>query len=394
MHRNRLYILLMSALFIFVGCIEEYELSSIYEHEGDIAVSGWITDLPGKQEINLSISTPLSITVKKPLINCLVQVVDNEGNTFEYIEKSRGRYVHEYREGDIKSGNAYKLIFVTPEGTRYESEYEIMQPSPPIDEIRYEEEMKDTREPGVQTRGLKFFTSVNASGNENYASYYKVEVMETYKFYTYTQDVYWFNQGGGIKQIPADSIRPRCYITEKVPDIFLISTKNLSEKSIPDFPLHFVSNKTQRLQHGYSPQLRLMSLSSAAYTYWDNQKTILEESGGLFETQPPSATGNIYNINNPDEKILGYFGASSVTTTRTFIPEGVLEEFDIAPYCEPGVIPSNALQRLERMGQGVQFFTYAYTPMGAWALHFITRDCFDCTVYDGSSVEKPEFWKE
>lgn len=394
MLRIKIFILLMSALFIFKGCIEEYELSSIYEHEGNVAVSGWITDLPGKQEINLSISTPLSLTVKNPLRNCLVQVVDNEGNTFEYMEKSSGRYVHEYQEGDIKSGNSYKLIFVTAEGIRYESEYETILPTPSIEEIQYEEEIKDTREPGVQTRGLKFSTSVNASGNDAYASYYKIEVMETYKFFTYTQDVYWFNQSGGVKQIPADSIRPRCYITEKVPDIFLISTQNLTEKSVPDFPLHFVSNKTQRLQHGYSPQLRLMSLSSAAFTYWDNQKTVLEESGGLFETQPPSATGNIYNINNPDERILGYFGASSVTSTRTFIPEGVMGEFDITPYCEPAIIPSGGLTRLYRMGQGTQFFTYAYTPLGAWTLHFITRDCFDCTVFDGSTTEKPEFWEE
>lgn len=393
MLRTRIYILMLSTLFIFNGCIEEYELSSIYEHEGNIAVSGWITDLPGKQEINLSISTPLSVTVKNPLRNCLVQVVDDEGNTFEYMEKSPGRYVHEYREGEIKSGNSYRLIFVTPEGTRYESEYETIQPSPPVEEIRYEEKMKDTREPGVQIRGLKFYTSVDAGGNENYAGYYKIEVMETYEFHTFTQDVYWF-YNNDITMIPADSIRPKCYITEKVPDIFLISTKNLAEKNIPDFPLHFVSNQTQRLQHGYSPQLRLMSLSSAAYTYWDNQKSILEESGGLFETQPPTAQGNIYNIDNPNERILGYFGASSVTTTRRFIPRGVMDEFDIDPYCEPAIIPSGGLTRLYRMGQGTQFFTYAYTPLGAWTLHFITKDCFDCTVYDGSTVEKPEFWEE
>ncbi len=391
MHRSKIYTGILLGLYIFSSCVEEFDLGNIYDHEGNVAVSGWVTDLPGKQVINLSLSTPLSMRIKNPLTNCLVEVHDNEGNVFKYDETVAGKYVRIFEEGEVRTDNSYKLIFVTPEGMRYESEYERILPVPPVGELRYEQELMDTREIGVKTRGLRFYIDIDAGAD--YTEYFKVDIIETYKFHTYTQDVYWFHNGV-ISEIPPDSVRPECYITKKASGIFLAGTKNLAEKKLPDFPLHFVSNQTQRLLHGYSPEVRLMSLSAAAHNYWDNQRSILEESGGLFEIQPPVVSGNIYNTDNPEEKVLGYFGASSVTTTRIFIHKGTMEDFDIEPYCEPAIIPSFGLQRLYRMGQGVRYFTYAYTPEGAWTLHYISRDCFDCTVFDGSTIEKPEFWEQ
>jgi hypothetical protein len=280
---------------------------------------------------------------------------------------------------------------VTPEGFSYESDYETLTPAPSVNAISYKADDMDTREPGVKIKGLQFYTDVEARGE--YSGYYKFDVIETYEFHTYTQDVHWFNNGS-LSEIPSDSIIPICYVTRKVSDIFLLSTKSLEGSSVEDLPLHFVSNQTQRLKHGYSTQIRLLSLSPSAYDYWKSQKSILEESGGLFETQPPKAIGNIYNTQNPDERVLGYFGASAVSTRRIFVPRGTMSEFDITPYCEPAVVPSMYLQRLYRYGIGVVFFTYAFDPLGVWSLHFVDKLCFNCLAQDGSTTEKPEFWEE
>lgn len=389
MHRSKIITILLFFVFLLSACIEEYDPGDIYDHEANLSVSGWITDLPGTQVISLRLSTPITISIPKNLTNCHVEVQDDEGSTFIYRETSPGEYEYTFSEGEVQSGRSYKLLIITSEGKIYESDYEKILPSPPVNDLKYEETTMDTREIGVEVPGLKFYTDFNAEGD--YAEFYKLDVWETYEFHTMFREIY-IMQFGEISRLSPDSIHSICYRTEKVSDINLITTRTLTEKKVPDFPLHFVDNQSQRLLYAYSPEVRLLSLSETAYNYWENQKKILEESGGLFETQPPSVTGNIYNIDDPDEKVLGYFGASSVSSTRTFVPGGIISEFEIEPYCNPSPLSSYTLMQLSRNRNRVAYMIYYPDMNGALVLHLVKKDCYDCTVFPLSSTEKPEFW--
>jgi hypothetical protein len=373
------------------GCIEEYDTGSIYEHEGDIAVSGWITDEPGLQEIKLSLSVPLQKQVPTVVEDCFVQVEDDLGNTYTYQEFSPGRYFHRFNEGDISAGRSYQLTFVTPEGKRYASDFEEMLLSPEAGEIYYEFENMETEVPGEVVPGLQFYTRFNADGE--FSEFYKIEVLETYEFHTAFQEIFWLHDGA-FGSLPDDSLRPVCYLTEKVSDIFLFSGTYLDVNQIDRYPLHFVSNRTQKLLNGYSPELRILALTGEAHNYWKNQQKILQESGGLFESQPPTIQGNIYCLDDPDEQVLGYFGASTVTGNRIYIPSGILDQYSIQRYCEPTPIDGLYYQRLVRIGTGTTFFIYFIDPNGVFRLHIVTKKCFDCTAFPYSTTMKPEYWEE
>jgi hypothetical protein len=391
MRLNKPQSIILLIIFFFSSCIEEYDPGDIYDHDASLSVSGWITDVPGRQVVSLYLSTPINISIPHALTGGHVEVEDDQGNVFIYNEVSRGDYAHIYNEGDIQTGRSYKLRIITPEGTIYESEFEPVLPAPPIENINYEKTFVDTREIGVELPGLKFYTDFNAEGD--YAEFFKLDVYETYEFHTMFTEVYWLRRGV-LALLPQDSIRRICYRTEKVSDIKLITTRSLAEKKIPDFPLHFVDNQSQRLQNGYSPELRLLSLTETAHQYWENQKRILEESGGLFESQPPATVGNIYNIEDPDEKVLGFFGASSVSKTRIYIPKGIINEFDIEPYCIPAPVSGYTLQQLYRNWQKTTYMIYYPDQNGALTLHIVKKDCYDCTAYPLSTTEKPEYWED
>lgn len=393
MLRNKYTFLFILFPLFFTGCIDEYTPGDLYDHEGEVSVSGWLTDIPGRQLIELSVSTPLKISIPDPLKGCYVEVRDDMGNSFEYTEISDGRYAHSYAEGDVVEGRSYKLNFVTSDGNSYESEWEKMQGSALPANLRYEYDTEETNEIGGEIPGLKFYTDFEVDDDAGTPRYFKLVVMETYMFRTAYTEVLWF-YNGLFGYLPVDSIRSMCYITEKVSDIYVLSTENLVSSKIDNYPLHFVGNRTQRLLNGYSPQVRVLGLSAGAYTYWKNLKEILEESGSLFETQPPASYSNIYAVDNPEEIVLGYFGASAVETTRSFVPPKVLDSYEIPVYCEPGVLPTYYFQRLERMGQGLAYFVYypdAFT--GAMVLHSVVKACFDCTTYDGSTTVKPDYWE-
>ena len=65
-------------------------------------------------------------------------------------------------------------------------------------------------------------------------------------------------------------------------------------------------------------------MTCEAYQFWEHVQTVKAREGGLFETVPGNIVGNIHNVNDADERVLGYFYASSVTEKRIFIhPDSV-----------------------------------------------------------------------
>jgi len=134
-----------------------------------------------------------------------------------------------------------------------------------------------------------------------------------------------------------------------------------------------------------------MSLTEEAYYFYSLLESNNQESGGLFDGQPASVTGNITCITDPDEKVLGYFGVSQITTKRIFVKN--VPGLSIAPQnfaCTP--------QYLERIDWIVN------TTENLWPIYMARRPlgspegfyhaqpyCFDCTL-SGGSLEEPDFW--
>lgn len=386
MLQNRFYYLLL--LFAMGGCIEEYPIGNIKDYEASITVDGWVYNHSGEQEIKISYTTPLTKVVPDPISNCRVEVHDDAGNVFVYAETTPGTYVHFYRENDIQAGRLYSLTFSTPENKIYESEQEKMLPAPQASNAYYELEEIPTSDENVNFFGLQFYTDVNIQANE--AKYFRIEIVETYEFHSLFREVFYLDSRTSLTGLSEDSIEPICFITKRIPDIFLIESNNVEETKVPGFPLHFVSNETQRLLNGYSLELRFLPISENAYQYWNNHKQILEESGGLFETQPPASYTNITCINDPDELVVGFFGVSGISSSRLMVKPGVLPEYQISPYCGPSLVQLGFI--LSVPVEDPMYFIYYPDPDGLLALHLIEKRCFNCLEFYGSTIEKPDYW--
>jgi hypothetical protein len=146
--------------------------------------------------------------------------------------------------------------------------------------------------------------------------------------------------------------------------------------------LNFVSNRTDRLGVRYSLFVKQQSLTRRAFEYWDKMRVQSVETGGLYETQPSSAIGNIYNTDNPDEIVLGIFYATQQQTKRIMVKN----EFDFK-------IPHITCE-LEPFQGGFDFPYYliSLNPIGIGP-PYLTGDhiCFDCRI-KGGTVVKPDYW--
>lgn len=386
MHRNSTVFGLL-ALIMFSSCIERYFLEEHEQLLPKMVIEGNISTACEPQFIRISQSTSTEQPLFMPMENCRVIVFDNDGNFVELIEEPEqpGSYTSLFDNNFLQIGKQYKLQVETPDGRSYESHYETLYDCPPVDSIYYERLKIETSDPAVFRDGLQFYLDFEASAY--FGKYYRIIVEESYEYHsTWPKKDYietWRTIIG-----PYDYSTYVCYQNEKLDDIFTLSTAALESNAYKRMKLNYVSNKTQRLMYNYSLLVRQLSLSENAFHYWENIRKNNSEAADLFTLQPSMARGNLYNVNDSNEVVLGYFSVSAESTRRIVYDQSESFDFSEVIYCTPIVIEL-IIPETPRPLYLVEGVYDNGRPVRAWA----PSECFDCTLL-GGVLEKPDYFKE
>jgi hypothetical protein len=173
-----------------------------------------------------------------------------------------------------------------------------------------------------------------------------------------------------------------------VRNVFTLSTQGLAENKYKLFPLHFADNRTSRLVIGYSLLVNQYSISEAAYKYWNQLKINSTDEGGLYDRQPLATQGNMHNITDPTKVVLGFFGASSVTSKRIFVKDvpGLISDY----YSPCAIIPLSpyGFKDLYPMDYPV----YILGDHNGWQPFILHKECVDCRTFLNGKTTKPDFW--
>jgi hypothetical protein len=181
-----------------------------------------------------------------------------------------------------------------------------------------------------------------------------------------------------------------CWKSNPLGQIYTGTTRNLSQNELLRVPLNFVSNETDRLSVTYSLYVQQQSLSLEAFDYWQRMNDQSAGSGGVYEKQPASVEGNIYNVNHPDDVVLGCFYASQVREQRIFVKNNNLFDFTI-PRVSCEYEPTSSLWA--RYGdQNIHFPVYIYVPGPFQPTFWGPEECFDCRLQGGDTI-RPLIWE-
>ena len=376
-------------IFLFscflTGCIERYYAEGDEFKAGTLVVIAHIDNFDHLQTIHISRSTNLEIPVRDPVSGCHVEIENGEGSAYEFLEEAPGEYQGLPLVHFLKAGEAYRLLIVTPEGKRYESEFETMYPAPAIDSVYWIREEHPGREPGNTQEGIQFY--MNYEIEMDSGRYLRWQLEETYEFHNPAYEFKEiFDTDRTFKPVPAESDWNTCWIYNQLPDIYVKDLGNVEGEVYRAMPLNFVSNHSQRLKHRYSLLVRQFALSAEAYWYWEGLENNLQSNGGLFDSQPSLTPGNICNPDDADEIVIGYFSVSGATVKRVFVsdvPDLIIIE---DPYfCVPGGLPYS-FYRLSW-----EFLPYYLATLDA-KYGSVDKKCIDCREYKSSSHIPPEFW--
>ena len=351
--------------------------------EGVINAGSDTTAIKPSRTVNLS----STITIN-PEPNAVLTVESDQNGTYPLTEAKRGFYTTTGL--NLDTTRKYRLRIKTANNQQYLSDFVAVKVTPAIDSIGFI----------VQGNGIQLY--VNAHDTNNSTRYYRWDYNETWQFHAEYESLFITNGQSIVNRTP-DQYTYYCFASDTSSTIVLGSSAKLKQDVIYQNPITAVASTSEKIELKYSIQLHQYALTGDAFTFWRNLKNNTEQLGCIFDAQPSQINGNIHNINNPAEPVIGYVSACTVQTKRVFISNGQLPqswnptypyncELDTALFCRGSECQNDVAMFLIPLGSA-EIPVYSI-PIGAiFPKGYLGSDidCTDCTIR--GSKTQPGFWK-
>ena len=376
-------LVILTVVFLF-GCKEPFEPNLPSVPQGYLIVEGFI-NAQGPTQIRLSRSTPMEQKkMFKAELNAMVKIEGDDNSTFSLSNLPNGLYTSPTRP--INVNRKYRLHIKTKDSKEYLSDFVEVKITPTIDSISWKEEEK-----GVQIYA-------NTHDPQNKTIYYRYDYNETWEI----RSAYSANfkteriTSTGVPIIrPINSTDPQifyCWKYDTSASILLASSAKLEKDIIQLKPLLLIPTEDERLGVRYSIQVRQYALDKEGYQFLEQMKKNTESLGTIFDPQPSAIKGNIHSLSDPNEVVIGYINATTISEQRIFISESQLVNrgFSIYRLCQSFEVPNNP--------DSLKIFIPPHWPYDAVyfglviiAYNVSKSDCVDCRERGGINI-KPSFW--
>lgn len=343
------YFLLM--LCLLTACLDEIDFESP-EQASLLVVDGIVTNGDHSDEIRLSRTVEYGLQQFVAEREAAIIVIDEAGNRESLIEVEAG--VYEFRKMVLSPaiGESYAIEIRLKNGEVYRSEMEKMAAVPEIDSLSFEISVEEfVNDLGITLDEKNLVVQANTTINQEDQS--DLLFWEVEHIYSFVEPL------TNPLQIPKVCYIEQALEAQSIPllDGALFKeganiVREVTRKSL-DFSLEF-RQSYRVFQYG---------ISRSAYDYWSDLALIANPGGTIFDPIPAKIQGNVRNVNDAEELVLGYFGVASVTAKTLFITRAdVSGEFNLIPFCS--IIGTRNLR----------------------------AQCFDCLLFEGSSLERPDYW--
>lgn len=373
-------LIFFALIFSLSACLDEY-WPDLDKYENLLVVDGVLTNKSNPTTIHLSLSSSISSEQLIPVNNGVVYLTDENQDIILFSEQEPGVYQVTDSTFQGQVGKSYQLHIELPNGKRYESDVCEMKAPSSIDSVYGIIENPDPFDNSQSFPGMQFYIENHSEVNDT--SYYLFKVIHTYQ-YKSTFDIDYIWVGEFLAYPNPDSLRT-CWRTAKANEILVSTSGLLDPTAINQFPLHFVSTESKLLSIRYSPLVRQLSISKAAYDFFSAVKEQSTKQENLWTTQPFQILGNIHNVDNKSEPVLGYFVVAGASEKRIFVNKPPLTFY--YEVCEPDFESLRFIESEPRSRWPIYIDDIMFL---GWAMAD-SKACFDCRL-EGGSITPPHFW--
>lgn len=363
---RHIFVLLLGSLY-GMGCSQIIEFET-HSSEVDLVIFGTLTNssvAPNSVRITYTEQGDTIETVT----HAEVTVIDDLGKIIPY------EYVPEFKRYEPKTpgfagvpGHSYYIeVFVN--GNTYHSIPEELPISKTKDSVFFHFGKRTlTSNQGVSiTQDVVNIVTSGTVENVSEPVYLKWDVEEIFIFTEALLSTSFFPFYS-----PGNCYVVQPYITSAIP-LF-----NSNESSL--FEINLVTEVIDSDFKGFHAFGIVQStLTAEAFDYWTKIEEASNRIASIFETPPGPVSGNLFNIDNDNDRPLGYFAAVSVDSTTIGTTEADLPVFipgDPPPGCSRAIalqslVPFNCFQCLVNDG--------------------VPEACVDCTSLPGSTRVRPSY---
>lgn len=324
------------------ACIERIDIPNARQ-AGQVNIYGQLTPTNDAHKLYVGLTSENN-RITEPVLEADVRIFDDLGNEAPYSEWERGEYRLYPSQIERLPGRTYHIQVTLPNGKTYRSLPAKMPLTVGSDSAYWE-----------VTPNKRIEVYVDSKLPQAEEPYFLRWVVEQNYIFEPTDFPDPFN-----------SIPPPCFVWE-YPNRQSIITHDGSEARTDFLPNKYIT--AALIDHRFKSRhyflVEQLSITRDAFEYWEKVKQTVNRTGSIFDTPPAAIPGNLYNVNDPDEDVLGYFEVANTDTSMFFVVPGYFD-FNIPRYCE--YYPSVP--------------RYNYYP----------RECLNCLSLKNSSYEKPLFW--
>lgn len=283
-------------LSLLYSCQEKVDID-IPTSEAKLVVEAWFKSDSTTQEVLLSKSVNFSAEVNSLAEeNASVYVTTGGGNRYDFEEVEPGRYTIDSALFIVYSDTSYVLNILTEDGTSYRSEEEIVKLVPNIDLLVFlEYSALDEFGFGQFVEPEFLYASLTTVENPGFGDYY------VWKLFLNGED-----QSIGNNLFTADD-------------------DGLQDGARIPFELAWFPDE---LEVGDTVEIEQMTISNSSFDYFEQLSNQIN-GGGPFSTPPAPVIGNIKNVDDDSELVLGVFIVSSVHSIEQVVsPLNTVKSFN------------------------------------------------------------------
>ena len=344
--------ILLPFLLLLVGCIERVDEVVLDATADNLVVYGTLNNTPGPHRVEIGRTVRLSSSrTNRPVVGlATVQLLDEDDNVWDYVERGAGVYTIPAGTVTPQEGTAYRIRIVDAvQQIDVESQPERMPPRVTIDTVRTDVVRDAVRNQLGEVRDRFLIDATVEANLPDQPVNLRWEVIEVWNF----------------AEIPVPSCPncpppATCFFTESPEQTgrtyngFVFPTERVERRVVR----RELTNEAYQSRHYFNVYQH--SVSSNALRYFE-ELDLIRQQGGLFDVPPGALLGNLVN-NGGTEPILGYFQVGPTDTLRTFVTRNTIEPFPLETICPLGASSNPA---------------------------DYPRECFRCEELFGASFERP-----
>ncbi len=375
---------LVLACTVFYACKEKYSPVIKDVDPNYLVIDGFINT--GGDSTIFKISRTFKIDNKAVYAterNAVVTVENDGGVNVLLPELSSKPGVYSIPSLGQDHTKKYRLRVKTKDGKEYLSDFVESKVSQPVD-ISYE----------VRHGNLlnMYANSFDPTGNSRY---YRFNYEETWEYVApFQSSLKVVNRQFRDRVFPQDDIY-HCYRYIKSGRIALASTQSLTDDKLADYTLEVIPEESEKIRMQYSIYVEQYVLTKAGFDFFETLRKNTEQVGSIFDSQPSQLFGNIHCTNAPNETVIGFIGAGTVSKKRIVLLAKELP-FTVKPVLTYGCVTTKLkgplVNQLVLDPSSPEFLPLYVDHDDNDSLIVTQVPCADCRVR-GGVLTRPSYWR-